>query len=60
VLGGEDQLAWIVVGRVALGVVFSCAFMIAWDIFVHGYRQQMAIMNAVYPIRALHPASSPG
>ncbi len=55
-LAAETQVgstAWLVVGWVALGVAFLCAFAILWDI-VRGYRQQMAIMNAVYPITALY------
>jgi hypothetical protein len=46
--------AWLVIGWVALGVAFLCAFAILWDIFGRGYRQHMAIMNAVYPITALY------
>jgi hypothetical protein len=46
--------AWILVGWVALAIGFASAGAIAWDIFARGYRQHMAIMNAVYPITALY------
>lgn len=42
------------VGWIVLGVAFLCALAIAYDIFVRGYRQHMAVMNAVYPITALY------
>jgi hypothetical protein len=45
---------WIVIGWIALAIGFASAGAIAWDIFVAGYRQQMAIMNAVWPITALY------
>jgi hypothetical protein len=44
-----NAVAW-----VALALAFACAGYIAWDIFVRGNRQKMAIMNAVYPITALY------
>jgi hypothetical protein len=42
-------LAWI-----ALGIAFACAVLIVADIFVLGYRQRMAIMEAVWPVTALY------
>jgi hypothetical protein len=45
---------WIVIGWIALAIGFASAGAIAWDIVVAGYRQQMAIMNAVWPITALY------
>ena len=44
---------WIVLGRIALAVAFASAGAIAWDIAC-GHRQQMAIMNLVWPITALY------
>ncbi len=45
---------WTVVSWVALAVAFTSAATIAWDIFARGYRQHMAIMDAVYPVTALY------
>ena len=45
---------WIVIGWIALAIGFACACVIAWDIVVGRHRQQMAIMNAVWPITALY------
>lgn len=42
-----------VVAWISLGVAFACAIATAWDI-ARGYRQHMAIMNAVWPITALY------
>lgn len=44
-----DDLAW-----AAIAVAFVSAAVIAWDIFVKGYRQKMGIMDAVWPITALY------
>jgi Domain of unknown function (DUF4396) len=38
---------WLIVG-------FASACLILFDIFVRGHRQQMAVMDAVYPITALY------
>jgi hypothetical protein len=37
-----------------LSICFVCAAVIAFDIFVRGRRQPMAVMNAVFPITALY------
>jgi hypothetical protein len=37
-----------------LGICFLCATAIAYDIAFNGRRQQMGVMNAVYPITALY------
>lgn len=42
-------LAW-----VALAVAVACSAGILYDIVVRGYRQQMAVMNWVWPITALY------
>jgi hypothetical protein len=44
-----NVLAW-----VSLGVAFACAAVILVDVFVRGYRQQMTIMEAVWPVTALY------
>lgn len=44
-----DDVAW-----ATLGLGFASALVIAYDIAVRGYRQQMWIMNLVYPITALY------
>jgi hypothetical protein len=44
-----DVLAW-----VCIAGALACAAWIAWDIFARGYRQEMAIMDAVWPITALY------
>lgn len=46
--------AWLVVGWTALAIAFASALTILWDIYGRGNRQQMAIMEAVYPITALY------
>jgi len=46
--------AWIVVGWTALAVAFASAGAILWDIVVRGRRQEMAVMNWVWPITALY------
>ena len=46
--------AWIVIGWIALGVGFTSAAVILWDILVRGRRQSMAVMNWVWPITALY------
>jgi hypothetical protein len=33
---------------------FASSLLVAWDIFARGYRQQMGIMDAVWPITALY------
>ena len=43
-----------VIAWISLAVAFASASAIAYDIFVRGYRQHMAIMHAVYPITALY------
>jgi hypothetical protein len=43
-----------VVSWVALATGFVSALAILWDIIGRGYRQHMAVMNAVYPITALY------
>lgn len=42
-----STIAWI-----ALAVAFASAAAIAWDIFVRGRRQGMAVMNVVWPVNA--------
>ena len=42
-------LAWI-----SLAAAFSCAGLIAVDVFVRGYRQRMWIMDVVWPLTALY------
>jgi len=37
-----------------ISVCLSCAAIIAYDIFVTGRRQPMAVMNAIFPITALY------
>ena len=44
-----NDIAWAI-----LGLAFASALVIAFDIFVRGYRQKMWIMNLVYPITALY------
>lgn len=47
--------AWLtVVGWVYLSVCFCCASVVAYDILANRRRQQMGIMNFVYPITALY------
>ena len=43
-----------VIAWFALGVSLLCSGAIVWDITVRGHRQQMAIMNWVWPITALY------
>ncbi|MGB9282263.1 MAG: DUF4396 domain-containing protein [Pseudonocardiaceae bacterium] len=43
------MLAWC-----ALGLAFGCAGWIIYDIFAREYRQQMGVMEAVWPITALY------
>ncbi len=43
-----------VVAWIALAVAFASAAWIAGDIFLRGYRQQMWIMEAVWPVTALY------
>jgi Domain of unknown function (DUF4396) len=43
-----------VVAWTYLSICLACAALIAYDIFVHGRRQPMAVMNAVFPITALY------
>ncbi|MEV8066546.1 DUF4396 domain-containing protein [Streptomyces sp. NPDC085995] len=42
------------IGWFSLSVAFACALVILIDVFPHGYRQKMWIMNLVYPITALY------
>lgn len=42
-------LAW-----VSLAVAFACAGAILFDIYARGYRQRMAVMEAVWPVTALY------
>lgn len=42
-------LAWF-----GLGLALICAVEIAWDIYGRGYRQQMRVMEAVWPVTALY------
>lgn len=44
-----NEIAWAV-----LGVSFASVLVISYDIFIRGYRQQMWIMDLVYPITALY------
>ncbi len=46
--------AWLVVGWVAVAVGVLSAAAIAWDIGVAGYRQQMGVMDLVWPITGLY------
>lgn len=46
---GLNVVAWL-----SLLVAVACTALIAWDIFARGRRQQMAVMNAVWPITALY------
>jgi hypothetical protein len=39
---------------VSLAAAFSCAGVIAYDIYGRGYRQQMRVMEAVWPVTALY------
>lgn len=43
-----------VIAWIYLSICFGCAAIIAYDIFVGGRRQPMAVMNAVFPITALY------
>lgn len=43
-----------VIAWIWIGLAFSTSFVIAFDIFVRGHRQQMGVMDAVYPITALY------
>ncbi|HSR83997.1 MAG TPA: DUF4396 domain-containing protein [Streptosporangiaceae bacterium] len=43
-----------VVAWIYLSVCFCCAVVVAYDIVVNQRRQQMAIMNVVYPVTALY------
>jgi hypothetical protein len=45
---------WIVIGWIALAIAFASAAAILWDILVGGHRQNMAVMNWVWPITALY------
>jgi hypothetical protein len=42
------------VGWISLALAFASALVIAYDIYVRGYRQKMWIMGLVYPITALY------
>ena len=42
-------IAWI-----SLALAFATAGLIIYDLFGRGYRQQMAVMNAVWPVTALY------
>lgn len=49
------HLSWLVdLAWAWLAVGFGCAGLLAFDIFGRGYRQRMAIMEAVWPITALY------
>jgi hypothetical protein len=43
-----------IVAWVSLTAAFLTAGLIAYDIYGHGYRQKMAVMDAVWPITALY------
>jgi hypothetical protein len=43
-----------VIAWISLAVAFITCGLILFDIFVRGHRQQMAVMDAVYPITALY------
>jgi hypothetical protein len=43
-----------VIAWIWLGFGFISSGLILFDIFVRGYRQRMAVMDAVYPITALY------
>jgi hypothetical protein len=43
-----------ILGFVSLAVAIACAAAIAADIFLAGYRQPMAVMEAVWPVTALY------
>jgi hypothetical protein len=47
--GWLGALAW-----ASLATAFACAALIAVDVFARGYRQPMAVMEAVWPITALY------
>src|SRR5690349_18819415 len=56
-LAGTTQTGsttWIVIAWIALAIAFASAASILWDILVRGHRQQMAVMNWVWPITALY------
>lgn len=42
------------VAWVSLGVAFLSAAAILWDLYVRGHRQQMRVMEAVWPVTALY------
>jgi hypothetical protein len=44
-----DAIAW-----TTLGLAFLSAAILSWDILGRGYRQKMAIMDAVWPLTALY------
>ena len=47
--------SWLtVLSWVSIALALLCAVFILYDIFVRGYRQQMGIMEAVWPVTALY------
>ena len=44
-----ETVAWF-----SLALAAVCAALILWDVFIRGYRQRMAVMEAVWPITALY------
>ena len=43
-----------VIAWIWMSIAFITSGVIAFDIFVQGHRQQMGVMDAVYPITALY------
>jgi hypothetical protein len=54
-MGSDMPPTWLTaIAWLWLGVAFISASAIAFDIFLRGHRQQMRVMDAVYPITALY------
>lgn len=43
-----------VVSRISIGLALTCSVVVLHDMFVRGYRQQMWIMESVWPVSALY------
>ncbi len=43
-----------IIAWVSLALAFATAALILFDIYAHGYRQEMAVMEAVWPVTALY------
>jgi len=53
--GDDVPPTWLIaVAWISLAAAVGCAIVILADIYVRGYRQQMGIMEAVWPITALY------